>query len=135
MLTTLAILQPAWIWTTVEPCIGIISACLPTLRPLALYCLGRTPKNTTADSIELKSANTPSGKVAWPASFTKVKGDDGTGSFELLNNSRETMGDLTPHGYKTERVSKVTTSKEPATELQELPNGITVKRDLVWEER
>jgi hypothetical protein len=100
-----------------------------------MHWFGQTPKNTAADSTGLKSTNiSSSGKAAWPPSFTKVKGDDGTGSFERLNNSRETVGELTPHGYKTERISKVTTAKEPAVELQELPKGITVKRDMVWEE-
>ncbi|KAL9002051.1 MAG: hypothetical protein Q9180_009993, partial [Flavoplaca navasiana] len=29
------------IWSVVETCIAVVSACLPTLRPLCLECAGR----------------------------------------------------------------------------------------------
>lgn len=57
------------IWTSIEPSVGVISACLPTLRPLVTYLFGRraSPSSKDANSSGLKHhdimkkwyANTP----------------------------------------------------------------------------
>lgn len=65
-----------FIWSSIEPSLGIISACLPTLRPLVRYIfpsgLGRSQK--TSDFYRLKERGAyPSGSGGHAPGNSKIR--------------------------------------------------------------
>lgn len=47
-------MKPA-IWTAAEPSLGIVSACIPSLRPLVTYIISGTHRGPTMDSVQTSS--------------------------------------------------------------------------------
>ncbi|KAK3329940.1 hypothetical protein B0H66DRAFT_542409 [Apodospora peruviana] len=146
----------AWIWTMAEPVVGIIAACLPTLRPLLRLVLGRAFAGRSS-----KDANTPSnggggngrtlitigggavkGGLRGQYSTSKSKGSTsgGTrtiGSFEQLDDGDfgPDSPELWPRDYPATREVSVygRGGRDPSVTSDEIPlDGIGVKRDVRW---
>lgn len=54
------IMGDVFIWSSVEPCIGILCACLPTLKPLLRYAMNHISSSNGSKNTD--SSNTVSGK-------------------------------------------------------------------------
>ncbi|KAL2005210.1 hypothetical protein VTN00DRAFT_2420 [Thermoascus crustaceus] len=106
----------AFIWSSVEPCIGIVSACLPTLRPLVRRCFprwftrskrsGATPNYTTDPSLNFKSQN---------------------GEFYRLQDSMKRASRDDEVGL-TNEIDMDHSPKGPEGPL----NAISIRRDIEW---
>lgn len=107
----------SFVWSCVEPCIGIVSACLPTLRPLLRRCFPRwftrskrsaaTPNYTNDASLNFKSQNGEFYRLQDSTKFTPSRDD------EVCLTNEIDMGD--PHK-----------GGDGPT------NGISVRRDIEW---
>lgn len=117
-----------WLYSVVEPCIGIISACLPTLRPIILLLIPNCFKSAHSQSgLHSRSHDTPLPKPR-PSLFDKVKGGEGTRSFERLNEENSTE-EVATHTTVI-RGKSVTNETVEEYHMQ----GISVRRDVDWEE-
>ncbi|MCJ1331320.1 hypothetical protein MMC10_008009 [Thelotrema lepadinum] len=71
---------PIAIWSTAEPCLGILAACLPTLRPLFARFI--TKVSSTNRSRTTPSGTTPVGRAGDSYRLGKVSRGTGSGSGE-----------------------------------------------------
>jgi hypothetical protein len=127
---------------------GIICSCLPVIGGPVVGVLVKvmayrpTPREGTSKKSSLKTLVTIGGGSAKginrPA-FSKVTGDDGTGSFERLNDI-ESAGprppSLWPQGYQGERQTTVTGRPTTgATQSDDIPlTSIAVRQEVSWAE-
>ncbi|MCJ1228021.1 hypothetical protein MMC12_004680 [Toensbergia leucococca] len=126
----------AMVWTAVEPSIGVVSACLPSMRPLLSLLLKHLP-----DSIQkLPLRTTPNGtaistKTYWP---NRAAADRKEGSFSTLDSplgSDMSWGnDATAYA---QRMSQRSQSDDPlvAAEMGLPTDGIRVKKEFRWSKR
>ncbi|KAK9421425.1 hypothetical protein SUNI508_05660 [Seiridium unicorne] len=139
---------PLWAWTVVEPAMGIICACLPTVGgPLVgtivkLVTTPKPPQRNESSGLKGCFKNIPtngsgSSRAIKRPGLSKVKGDDGTGSFERLNDESAVPSptDLWPKGYRGERIYTVSGRRTPSEQSDDIPlTSITVKQEMSWSE-
>lgn len=124
---------------------GIICACLPTVGgPIVTMVVKRTttPKPTQRNESSsrksgFKTIGGSSSKAINRPAFSKVKGDDGTGSFERLNDESNIVSptNLWPQGYRGERHTTVSGNRPPSQRSDDIPlTSITVKQEMSWSE-
>jgi hypothetical protein len=98
-----------FIWSSVEPSIGIISGCLPTLRPLLLYILqsvfGFVPSTAKA------SSDSPSHKLNTIETISKkrtrkISNKDSLGGTQFTNLDDGSALDISVQEGKSKRFSK-----------------------------
>lgn len=73
----------ASIWSVTEPCMGVISACIPSLRPLVSMLIGGTTRGLGHSNFVKKStqdSSSSSSRVAW----RRRAEDDKDGRFQRL---------------------------------------------------
>ena len=112
----------ACIWSSLEPNMAVVCACIPSLRPL-LTILAQSVFNHPLIKSTLQSASSTSSKRIWRSS--KNKTSDGT--FSQL----EDREDLRPLGYDASVHGGRLTSNQQAEEAIEIPsNGIQVQTEV-----
>ena len=80
---------PGFIWSIIEPSVGIICTCLPTMRVLLSYVIPDSVRHVFHFSIP-KSSNNYSADAAWPrvASYDEIQSTlTGEGTESLHNNT------------------------------------------------
>ncbi|KAM6476690.1 hypothetical protein HDV62DRAFT_402613 [Trichoderma sp. SZMC 28011] len=122
-------MSQAFIWSSVEPNIGIVCACLPTLRPLLRRCI---PDWFAGSSLN-KSGSTPHYGTGDYSSRLRSQ----TGDFYALtdrNGSKQDKSDdemgLTNNFQSDGHQPRVSTGDAAAHE--ETHNGIMVKHEINW---
>ncbi|KAL2036834.1 hypothetical protein N7G274_010377 [Stereocaulon virgatum] len=126
----------AAIWSAAEPSMGVIAACIPSLRPLVAYSWRGIHKDPTILTKKSDQATTSSGssRMMWPS---RVHGEDLVGGFTRLEEGRlrrdqtqDRWGhDVNVRGGKSNRASNV----EGNVSLEELNShhtGIRVKNEV-----
>ena len=107
----------AGVWTTVEPSIGVVCACLPTLRPLAQY-------------ISLRFANNQKGnryKIQLDSFGTKAKGIKPSNPHTWIDDNLN----LRPKNQILHKIAVSSAKLEPDAERDErLLPGILVSHDV-----
>ena len=77
---------PGFIWSIVEPSVGIICTCLPTMRVLLSYLVPDSVRHLLRLS-NAKFSNDYSVEVAWPSASTYNEINNTLGGESLHNNS------------------------------------------------
>jgi hypothetical protein len=126
----------AAIWSAAEPSMGVIAACIPSLRPLVVYSWRAIHKSPTILTKKNAQATTSSGssRILWPS---RVHGEDLVGAFTRLEEGRlprdqnqDRWGhDVNVRGGKSNRTSNVegnVTLEEPGPH----DTGIRVKNEV-----
>ncbi|KLP23230.1 integral membrane protein [Fusarium fujikuroi] len=125
------LISTPWIWTVIEPSVGLLCACLPTMQPLLYVLFGRFITKTTQDRSK-EGIITIGG--SGQKSADRQKGPVKDGPFRRLhdNDSAEEPV-LWPETYHNQHNTVVEHSKDVA--VDEIPLGtIAVKKDIRWEE-
>ncbi|KAM5372390.1 hypothetical protein ACJA88_009139 [Fusarium oxysporum] len=125
------LISTPWIWTVIEPSVGLLCACLPTMQPLLYVLFGRFITKTTQDRSK-EGIITIGG--SGQKSADRQKGPVKDGPFRRLhdNDSAEEPV-LWPETYHNQHNTVVEHSKGVA--VDEIPLGtIAVKKDIRWEE-
>ncbi|KAF5578491.1 uncharacterized protein FSUBG_13784 [Fusarium subglutinans] len=125
------LISTPWIWTVIEPSVGLLCACLPTMQPLLYVLFGRFITKTTQDRSK-EGIITIGG--SGQKSADRQKGPVKDGPFRRLhdNDSAEEPV-LWPETYHNQHNTTVEHSKGVA--VDEIPLGtIAVKKDIHWEE-
>lgn len=148
ILTVTDLAGPLWAWTVVEPAMGIVCACLPTVGGPFVNMIVKTvtmskpaERNDSADkNTSTKTIATMAGSSAKPRSrpgLSRIKGENGTGSFEQLNDDsgHRSPTDLWPEGYRGGRDVIVSGGQTPSEhEGDILLTSITIKQEMSWTE-
>lgn len=120
-------MSQAFIWSSVEPNIGIVCACLPTLRPLMRRCL---PKWFAGSS--LKSSSAPNYGTDYSSRLRSQTGD--FYALEDRNKANKDRGDdemgLTNDFKSDSRQTRE--SSEDGISPEANHTGIMVKREINW---
>ena len=121
-------LLPLGVWNVVETNIGIVLACLPSMRPLLRIALGQKLNSTHHDTTVKSFVAGP-----WPRGQVKSMVNDDTGSFKRLNESSASSDRATPQFGQRTLVS--TGGRSKALELRQISapvDAIHVERDIEW---
>ncbi|RYO74539.1 hypothetical protein DL764_010798 [Monosporascus ibericus] len=109
-------IKDSWLWSVTEPAVGVLCACLPTLRPLVVAIMGTVKRYSTKRSTaESNNIITTGGRASKPTSRPRFStGHEGQsiGSFERLNDIESAEGDtaglvLWPRGFCQDRKTTV----------------------------
>ncbi|KAF7533841.1 hypothetical protein G7054_g6730 [Neopestalotiopsis clavispora] len=142
---------PLWAWTVVEPAMGIVCACLPTVGgPVVGMIVKTITTSKHSEPLESTRKNKRSSKVIQivggsstrgitrPAFSSKSKGGESSnGSFERLNDSggETSPTNLWPKGYRGERDVTVSGRRTPSDRTEDIPlTSITVRQEMSWTE-
>ncbi|ORY67746.1 uncharacterized protein BCR38DRAFT_388581 [Pseudomassariella vexata] len=132
-----------WVWTILEPAMGIICACLPTMRPLINMVIGglfkkKPIKNSSGPSNFRVNATIGGGPNRPINRSSKIKGGNiVNGSFERLDDSEggASQTNLWPKGYSSERKTIVSGRRTPSVQSVDIPlTSIGVRHEIVWDE-
>ncbi|KAM0304697.1 hypothetical protein HYE67_001627 [Fusarium culmorum] len=121
------LISAPWIWTVIEPTVGLLCACLPTMQPLLYLLFGRFITKATQD-------RSKEGIVTIGGSGAKQVTPKKDGPFRRLhdNDSAEEPV-LWPEAYYNQQNTVVETAKGGTVET--IPLGaIKVNKDMGWEE-
>ncbi|KAI9846710.1 MAG: hypothetical protein M1837_003765 [Sclerophora amabilis] len=135
------------IWTTVEPTIAVVCACLPTLKPIFFWGKARVKGSTDASASKSfsKSRSGSFSKNTWPESFSHNSDTDAT-SLSALEQGRapreqpweaSMLGNSKVRGHFKNKATSaaVPVGPEETGQEQELPLGlIEVRKDVDWSE-
>jgi hypothetical protein len=119
-----------WIWSTIEPTIGILCACLPAMRPVMQVLFGRFSGDSstggTSDSGHLVTIGSSGAKTV-----AKSRCSITDGHFRVLsdNDSAEDPV-LWPEQYNNERHVIVEGSRPDSVPME----AIRVQKDMTWTE-
>ena len=120
-------------WAETEPCMGVICACIPSLRPLVSLILRSLP-NAPVIGSKSRSANmgSPKWKFGISQGFGCSKGKDCDRTFSRLNEQRDHPTKLLGHNVSV-RGGRLNGTGDPGDcESWVLPpRGIQVKTEVV----
>lgn len=128
--------DPTWtavdpgIWSTVEVCLGIVSACLPIMTPL-LKPLSRV--------LSMSMGSKKSGSKTSNPNSNGLVGNSNTDP--NANTSHNTAASSTLHGSASHNKLSQSTSRDPVSDSdtdveQGIPaNGIKVEKEMEWSEK
>ncbi|KAF9775735.1 hypothetical protein IL306_006135 [Fusarium sp. DS 682] len=128
----LELISTPWIWTVIEPSVGILCACLPTMQPLLYVLFGHFITKTSQD--RSKEGIITIGGTGGSKSADRQRGPVKDGPFRrLYDNDSAEEPVLWPEIYQNQQNTVVEHSKGVA--VDEIPLGtIAVKKDIRWEE-
>ncbi|KAM0338677.1 hypothetical protein ACHAPU_011234 [Fusarium lateritium] len=127
---TKLILTP-WIWTVIEPTVGLLCACLPTMQPLMYILFGRFITKATQDRSK-EGIVTIGGSGSKQLDRQRVPAKDGPFR-RLHDNDSAEEPVLWPETYYNQQNTVVKHAKEGVVEA--IPLGsINVQKDMRWEE-
>lgn len=89
----------AAIWSAAEPSMGVIAACIPSLRPLfSMVFKGRPGGPTMASKSAQATTSSGSSRIMWPV---RSPGDEPVGGFTRLEDGQDRWGhNANIHGGK-----------------------------------
>lgn len=129
--------KDSWLWTVAEPAVGVLCACLPTLRPLVSAIFGSVlTKYSTKKSAGLNESSgiaTIGGRRGSKPRFSKAQGMDGSG-FERLKDieaADRIPVILWPKGYCADRETTVVGMDSHSTISAEIALGAIHVRNEV----
>ncbi|ETS81855.1 hypothetical protein PFICI_06857 [Pestalotiopsis fici W106-1] len=142
---------PLWAWTVVEPAMGIVCACLPTVGgPIVGMIVKTITTSKHSEPLESTRKNKRSSKVIHivggsssrginrAAFSSKSKsGESSAGSFERLNDSggETSPTNLWPKGYRGDRDVTVSGRRASGERTEDIPlTSITVRQEMSWTE-
>ncbi|OJD18496.1 hypothetical protein AJ78_01485 [Emergomyces pasteurianus Ep9510] len=147
------ILTNIFLWSFVEPCMGIVCACLPTLRPLFQHAtrvvfgteIGRsisTGPGISPGLVRTQQSSNVEGSKKQKMGFTRMKGTVGdepksaNGRILLRPADDETMLTTVSAHYEMEDFRRNGTSDVDSESHNQAtpPMGIRVKTDFDWQE-
>lgn len=120
-------MSQAFIWSSVEPNIGIVCACLPTLRPLIRQCLPRWFGG---------SGITPSSQPGYGTDHSRHRSQNGD-FYALRDRGKDPQKDKSDdelgltNDFKSDHHRQPQDSTEDGIALEN-HNAIIVKRDIEW---
>lgn len=119
----------AAIWTATEPCMGLVSACLPSLRPLVTLLVSGSHRGPPMKSAQATGSSTSS-RMMWRSTngnedgtFTRLEEPD------KENNHRWGLSVSVRGGRNNHSSSAV--DNISMEEMNVPPNGIKVKTEVV----
>jgi hypothetical protein len=134
-------------WTVVEPAIGIICACLPTVGgPMIgkLVVILSTPKRSAvkrgdSEGNRRRSVYTIGGSSSKGINLpTLSKSKRESGSFERLEDESQSQSrhtNLWPKGYRGERHTMVSGRRPSSDRSDDIPlTSITIRKEVTWTE-
>ncbi|RSL85333.1 hypothetical protein CEP52_016176 [Fusarium oligoseptatum] len=125
------LISTPWIWTVIEPSIGLLCACLPTMQPLLYLVFGRFITRATQDRSK-EGIITIGGSGSKQAERERVPNKDGPFR-RLHDNDSAEEPVLWPETYINEQNTVVEHMKGDRGNA--IPLGtITVKKDMTWAE-
>ena len=137
-LTVSAYATLSLVWTIIEPCIGVISACLPTLRPIVKILFGQDAFWRSTWGI-LGSGKSKSGASYTPPATTgtsssKTDGDDGETNSEHLNEADLERAWTPKSNNKSEWITNVSGRTDSEVLVDDpLRQGIIVRKSVDWQ--
>ncbi|KAL8702623.1 MAG: hypothetical protein Q9201_004201 [Fulgogasparrea decipioides] len=125
------------VWSTAEPNLGIVSACMPTMKPLLRRFLPQGKTRSAKDSKQSGSSGSSSSKKRPSAiesfgskGFNRLKNGKGHEDFrELDDDTSDHVPVGKPTGTQTQITSNVVVKEDPGIPL----NAIKVKTNVNWE--
>lgn len=94
--------SPVFLWTNIEISLGVVSACLPTYRPIWLYFKGTpvTAKTSYPLSSYSRFGNSRSRGMRWPGKDSQVEEEDrrlhrAPGVDTIIETGQPSFGDAT----------------------------------------
>ncbi|KAI1251910.1 hypothetical protein MGN70_006481 [Eutypa lata] len=130
------VVKDSWLWTVAEPAVGVLCACLPTLRPLVSAIFGSVlTKYSTKKSARMNESSgiTTIGGRGSKSRFSKGQGMDGSG-FERLKDieaADRLPVRLWPKGYCADRETTVVGTDSHSTISAEIALGAIHVRNEV----
>jgi hypothetical protein len=125
-------MSQAFIWSSVEPCIGIVSACLPTLRPLLSRLLPRWFNRSKNTGSKPTYGNSTPGKLSrnqdrdfYRLEDSKNFRSKGEDEVRLTNDIGAAGG---AHSHNASH------PPDSAEDIAASYMAISVKRDIAWNE-
>lgn len=112
------------IWTAAEPSLGIVSACIPSLRPLVTYFISGTHRGPITDSVQTSS--TILNSKTWRTS----ESTEPHGAFIQLAESTNEIESAWGHSVFVQGGHHAGTNGDSVEELEIPIEGITVKTEI-----
>ncbi|KAL9031751.1 MAG: hypothetical protein Q9196_000228 [Gyalolechia fulgens] len=121
------------IWSTAEPNLGIVSACLPTMKPLLRRFLPQSKSRSARNSNQRSgSSKRPSATESFGSKgFSRLTNRRGHEQFRELDTDT-TSDDHVPVGGPTGTRTHITTSEVGGKDLDIPLNAIEVKTNMDW---
>lgn len=116
-------MKPA-IWTAAEPSLGIVSACIPSLRPLVTYFISGTHRGPTMDSVQTSS--TILNSTTWRTS----ESTEPHGAFIQLDESTNEIEPAWGHSVFVQGGHPGGKNGDSVEEMEIPIEGITVKTEI-----
>jgi len=119
----------AAIWTATEPCMGVVSACLPSLRPLVTLLVSGSPRGPRVKSTHATGSSTSS-RLMWRSNNGN---EDGTFTRleELANELNPRWGhSVSVRGGRNNRNGSAVDNIS-MEDMNVPPNSINVKTEVV----
>ncbi|MCJ1342616.1 hypothetical protein MMC31_000802 [Peltigera leucophlebia] len=115
--------KPA-IWTAAEPSLGIVSACIPSLRPLVTYVISGTHRGPTMESV--KTSSTALNPTTWRTS----ESTEARGAFIQLDESTNEIESAWGHSVFVHGGHPGSKNGDNIDEVEIPIEGITVKTEI-----
>lgn len=112
------------IWTAAEPSLGIVSACIPSLRPLVTYVISGTHRGPTMDSVQTSST------VLNPKTWRTSESTEPHGVFIQLDESTNEIESAWGHSVFVHAGQPGGKSGDSIEEVEIPTEGITVKTEI-----
>ncbi|KAL8727053.1 MAG: hypothetical protein Q9166_006296 [cf. Caloplaca sp. 2 TL-2023] len=122
------------VWSTAEPNLGIVSACMPTMKPLLRRVIPQSKRRNARSNKQSGSGSSGPKKISATESFgssgfNKLKRGRGHQQFRELDDDDENLPVGGPTGTQTH-----ITSSEAGKENSGIPmNAIEVKTNMDWQ--
>lgn len=116
-------MKPA-IWTAAEPSLGIVSACIPSLRPLVTHFISGTHRGPTMDSVQTSS--TILNSTTWRTS----ESTEPRGAFIQLHESTNEVESAWGHSVFVHGGHSGGKNADSIEEVEIPIKGITVKTEI-----
>lgn len=116
-------MKPA-IWTAAEPSLGIVSACIPSLRPLVTYVISGTHRGPTMDSVQTSST------ILNPATWRASESTERRGAFIQLDDSTNEIESAWGHSVFVHGGQPGGKTRNSIEEVEIPIKGITVKTEI-----
>lgn len=116
-------MKPA-IWTSAEPSLSIVSACIPSLRPLVTYVIRGTHRGPTTDSVQTSS--TVLNTTTWRTS----ESTEPHGAFIQLDESTNEIESAWGHSVFVHGGHSGGKNGDSIEEVEIPKEGITVKTEI-----
>ncbi|KAH7243824.1 hypothetical protein B0J15DRAFT_565160 [Fusarium solani] len=129
------LIGPCWIWTTVEPTIGLLCASLPTMRPVLHLLFGRFIGESSKEQENTSGLVTIGGTGLKSTNKNKVQTKDGPFK-RLYDNDSAEEPVLWPESYIDEQstvVERTVYAKDVGPEAIPL-DSIAVHKGMTWTE-